>query len=86
MNKLAAHRHRRRAPLLLCWQVLLNVYDVAGGGKEAANSKVVLLNNVTRDLQLGGIFHGGLQIGTAEFRCDGSARSERMCCHSAARC
>eukprot|EP00775_Hariotina_reticulata_P006935 gene6935-7153_t len=42
-------------------EVFLNVYDIQ------QKSSIVRLNTVTRDLGLGGIFHGAIQLGSAEF-------------------
>jgi hypothetical protein len=45
-----------------CVQVLLNVYDVTSTPGDP-KSTTVRLNRITRELGLGGVFHGAIQIG-----------------------
>lgn len=48
-------------------QVFLNVYDVTNTQSENTNNTIVKINSVTRDIGLGGIFHGAIQIDQYEW-------------------
>ncbi|GFH27433.1 predicted protein, partial [Haematococcus lacustris] len=49
------------------YQVWLNVYDVTATGNENVSAMVVKINNLGRDLGLGGVFHGAVQIDQFEW-------------------
>lgn len=42
--------------------VRLNVYDVTNAPSERTNRNIQRLNNITREINLGGIFHGALEL------------------------
>jgi deubiquitinase DESI2 len=52
-------------------QVFLNVYDVSTAptdeSTEKGNDTIVKLNNVTRQLGIGGVFHGGVEVNGYEW-------------------
>lgn len=43
--------------------VQLNVYDVATAAAEGNSPAIVRLNNITRELGFGGVFHGAIIVG-----------------------
>ncbi|KAG2499606.1 hypothetical protein HYH03_002547 [Edaphochlamys debaryana] len=43
-------------------RVALNVYDVTNLGNEQQNTYITRLNSITRELNLGGVFHGAVEI------------------------
>jgi hypothetical protein len=48
-------------------EVYLNVYDVTNASSEGTNTAITRLNDVTRQIGMGGIFHGAICIGGVEF-------------------
>ena len=48
-------------------EVFLNVYDVTNAPNEGTNSAISRLNAVTRQIGVGGIFHGAICIGPVEW-------------------
>jgi hypothetical protein len=48
-------------------EVFLNVYDVTNAPNPTSNTAITRLNAVTRELGIGGVFHGAIMIGTVEF-------------------
>lgn len=48
-------------------EVLLNVYDVTNTSSENTNTVIQRLNNATRAIALGGVFHGAVVLGGVEW-------------------
>ncbi|GAX75112.1 hypothetical protein CEUSTIGMA_g2556.t1 [Chlamydomonas eustigma] len=49
------------------FEVTLNVYDVTNMESDQSNQLVVKINNVTHQLGIGGVFHGGLAVDGIEW-------------------
>ncbi|PNW86134.1 hypothetical protein CHLRE_02g074600v5 [Chlamydomonas reinhardtii] len=47
--------------------VLLNVYDVTNTANENTNSFIQRLNSITRELSIGGVFHGAIEVDDVEW-------------------
>mmetsp|Transcript_8839 Transcript_8839/g.22525 ORF Transcript_8839/g.22525 Transcript_8839/m.22525 type:complete len:221 (-) Transcript_8839:28-690(-) len=47
--------------------VNLHVYDITNSGSESTNTAIQRINAVTRELSIGGIFHGGLEVMGSEW-------------------
>ena len=43
-------------------EVILHIYDISNTDNENLNSVVQVLNNVTREINFGGIFHGAIEV------------------------
>ncbi len=46
--------------------MFINIYDVTNSQSENTNLAIVRLNNITRSLGAGGVFHGAIEFSAIE--------------------
>ena len=64
-------------------QVYLNVYDVTNASSDSHNQAIIKLNSVTKEIGLGGVFHGAVELDGFEWSfgyCDEGTGV--YCCHA----